>query len=112
MDIKSELLKERKELLFLTAEVHSEHKEYDKDHQIGKDDKCSVCRLFMKIQHDNKRLNEKLKILENDANIIQAFKELESYLGYLPTEKEFKQSKEAIKQFGTWNNFLYKVTRF
>ena len=109
MSLPDDLQKERKELLYAIAEVHSQHNSFDNDHKIGTDKNCKVCQMYLKIQKSNAILNEKLIIVREDEQIIKEFTRLKSALGRLPKEKEFYRAEEIKERFGSWNNFLEKV---
>lgn len=89
MSLSDDLQKERKELLYMMAKIHSKHISYDSDHGIGKGNNCKVCQMYRKIQKSNAILNKKLIIAREDEQIIKEFRGLQKALGRLQKENEF-----------------------
>lgn len=109
MSIKTELQKERKELLLLRSDVHIEHTQLNSDHPIGTHSDCKTCQLYRKIQNSEELVINKLQIILKDDLLIGEFNQLRRRLDRIPKESEFKQSDEVIERFGSWDNFLMKI---
>lgn len=109
MTIQSEIQNERKKVLQLLVDAHSQHKNLDNKHSIGDNSKCKICQVFLQLKEADGMLRGKLMLIQEDQNCIQDFNNLRRALGRIPDEREYKYKKEVIKRFGSWSNFLNKA---
>ncbi|UDM71349.1 homing endonuclease associated repeat-containing protein [Vagococcus fluvialis] len=112
MTIQNEIQNDRKKILRLLVEVHSQHIPLNDNHSIGDNKNCKICQIFIQLNESDNILREKLKLIQEDKNFIQDFNNLRRSLGRLPQEKEYKNKIEVIERFGSWNNFLNKTQNY
>ncbi|WP_420514521.1 homing endonuclease associated repeat-containing protein [Vagococcus carniphilus] len=110
--IQNEIQNDRKKILRLLVEVHSQHIPLNDNHTIGDNKNCKICQIFIQLNESDNILREKLKLIQEDKNFIQDFNNLRRSLGRLPQEKEYKNKIEVIERFGSWNNFLNKTQNY
>lgn len=110
--IQNEIQNDRKKILRLLVEVHSQHIPLNDNHSIGDNKNCKICQIFIQLNESDDILREKLKLIQEDKNFIQDFNNLRRSLGRLPQEKEYKNKIEVIERFGSWNNFLNKTQNY
>jgi len=110
--IQNEIQNDRKKILRLLVEVHSQHIPLNDNHSIGDNKNCKICQIFIQLNESDNILREKLKLIQEDKNFIQDFNNLRRSLGRLPQEKEYKNKIEVIERFGSWNNFLNKTQNY
>lgn len=109
ISIQNEIQKDRKKLLHLLVEVHSQHVPFNSDHSIGEDNTCKLCKVFIQLKDSDNILKRKLNLLQEDQHLIQDFNNLRRSLGRLPQEEEYRNKKEVIDRFGSWKIFLEKT---
>ena len=112
MTIQNEIQNDRKKILRLLVEVHSQLIPLNDNHTIGDNKNCKICQIFIQLNESDNILREKLKLIQEDKNFIQDFNNLRRSLGRLPQEKEYKNKIEVIERFGSWNNFLNKTQNY